>query len=245
MESQLEWSVILLATLAVTVGATIQAVVGFGVAMVAAPILLLLDPRLVPGPLLASSIALSLLMTHRHWHGLEGRWVRLAVSGGVPGIILGASVIALIPIRTAAVVIASLVLLGVVMSAAGHRVKLNTKSLLLAGAASGFMATIASIGGPPLALLLQDEEGDTLRGTMAAFFTALGVVSVSALAFVGRFGQEEWLITAPMIPGILLGFYLGNHLTSRIDKGVTRIALLWICALTASAAVVKYGFFYG
>ena len=44
--------VLLLAALACFVGAYVQTAIGFGMAIVAAPILFYLDPTLVPGPLM-------------------------------------------------------------------------------------------------------------------------------------------------------------------------------------------------
>ena len=42
----------------VTVAACVQGSLGFGMALIASPMLALIDPRLVPGPLTASSLLL-------------------------------------------------------------------------------------------------------------------------------------------------------------------------------------------
>jgi len=53
---------LLLASAAVAFGAMVQGAVGFGMALVAAPLLVLIRPELVPGPLLVSGLALTLLV---------------------------------------------------------------------------------------------------------------------------------------------------------------------------------------
>ena len=51
---------ILIAAGAMTVGCAFQAAVGLGFALVAAPILALVDPQFLPGPLLLAGAALAL-----------------------------------------------------------------------------------------------------------------------------------------------------------------------------------------
>ena len=55
----------LLATTAVALGALIQGTIGFGLGLFAAPLLILIDPRLVPGPILVSSAVLTVLLARR------------------------------------------------------------------------------------------------------------------------------------------------------------------------------------
>ena len=64
---------ILAASAIITVGATVQATVGFGLGLVAAPVLLLIEPMLVPGPLMASGVILTLLMAYRERQDLDFR----------------------------------------------------------------------------------------------------------------------------------------------------------------------------
>ena len=61
----LELTEILAASAIITLGATVQATVGFGLGLVAAPVLLLIEPRLVPGPLMSEGVILSLLIAYR------------------------------------------------------------------------------------------------------------------------------------------------------------------------------------
>src|SRR5438034_6678902 len=53
---------VLLAALAMAVGALVQGAVGFGASLVAAPLLVLVDVRLVPGPIGIASLTLNFLI---------------------------------------------------------------------------------------------------------------------------------------------------------------------------------------
>jgi uncharacterized membrane protein YfcA len=90
---------LLLAGLVVAVGALVQGTVGFGLALVAAPLLAILDPALVPVPLLVVTAAhvpaRAAPRARRHdWPGVG--W---ALLGRLPGIGLGVLAVATLPPR--------------------------------------------------------------------------------------------------------------------------------------------------
>ena len=59
-----------------SLGAWVQGTIGFGVALVAAPLLVLVDPGLVPGPLLAAAVPLNLLVWYREREAVESGGLR-------------------------------------------------------------------------------------------------------------------------------------------------------------------------
>ena len=52
---------LMLALFIVALAAALQSAIGFGLALVAAPFLLMIEPRLIPGPLVMASLALTAL----------------------------------------------------------------------------------------------------------------------------------------------------------------------------------------
>lgn len=230
----------LLAIGVVAAGAMVQSSVGFGFALIAAPILLLLDPRFVPGPLLASSFVLTLLVMCREWKNISWRGVRFAVLGRALGTPPAAWAMAGISARSFDLLFGILVVVAVVLMSAGNRVHPRPISMTFAGLASGFMGTVSSIGGPPLALAFQHEEAKRLRGTLSAIFVPGTILSIVSLFFIGRFGNSELLLSVILIPGVIIGFY-----TSRLlGKWVTRIGLrraVLILSITSAAGVLLRG----
>ena len=66
-------------------GAILQGAVGFGFAVVAAPLLLLIDARLVPGPLVFAALVLVVLMALRDRRGTDLAGVGWILLGRLPG----------------------------------------------------------------------------------------------------------------------------------------------------------------
>jgi uncharacterized membrane protein YfcA len=224
---------------AVFVGSVLQGAVGFGFALVAAPILLLIDPHLVPGPIIFASLFLTGLSAWRDRRAIDFSGLRWGVTGRVPGTLLGAALLAFLPPERMAAPFGAIVLLAVAISAAGARVEPTPRALVGAGLLSGVMGTVSSIGGPPFALLYQHAAGDRLRGTLGGYFVIGTAMSLIVIAAVGRFGIAELRWGVALVPGTLLGFAVSSRLTPWLDRGYTRPAVLAVAAVAGVAGVVR------
>jgi uncharacterized membrane protein YfcA len=232
----LEW---LVAEAVVVVGSVLQGAVGFGLGLLGAPILVILDPSLVPGPLLAAALVLSVLVAYRDHRAVDFRGVGWALVGRVPGTLLGAAVIAAIPRRETSLLVGATVLVAVGLVATGTRVARTRSALFGAGTLSGFMATTSSIGGPPIALLYQDSQGGRVRGTLSGFFLVGLLISLGALALVGRFGRAEIVSSLLLLPAVVIGFLLSARIAEVLDRGHTRKAILTASALAGLAVLIE------
>ena len=231
----LDVTVLLLAGLAVLVGAAVQGCVGLGLGLVAAPVMALLDPSLVPATILLVTSALPLLTSARELQHVDWSGLRFALAGRLPGVAVGSWVVVTQPARTTAVVVAVVVLGAVVLSATSWQARPTPRALLLAGVVSGVSGTATSIGGPPVAMLYQHESGGTLRSTMGVYFLVGNVLSGAALALAGEIGQREVLRALALLPFLLCGFLLLGPLRGLVDGGRLRTAVL---VLSAAGALV-------
>jgi hypothetical protein len=109
-----------------------------------------------------------------------------------------------------------------------------------AGFLSGFMGTSSSIGGPPMALLLQHEENDFIRANMAAFFCVSCLMSLIMLAIIGRFGVQQILISLPLMPATLAGYWVAMRTLHKISHQVLRLASLCLCAVAGAISIASY-----
>src|SRR2546428_838004 len=103
-----------------------------------------------------------------------------------------------------------LLVASVALSASGYALPRTPPTLVGVGLLSGFMGTTTSVGGPPMSLIYQDEEGATIRGTLAGFLTVGISLSLVSLALVGRFGAAEAEAPAAPLPALLVGFALAR-----------------------------------
>jgi uncharacterized protein len=232
----IELAVVVIAS---TAGACIQGSVGFGLGMVAAPVLAIVDPGLVPGPLVAASIPLTLGVLVRERHAVDVGAVRWALVGRIAGTVAAALVLAVLPTRPLAVLFAVLVLGAVALSVVGLTVRPTRGGLLGAGAASGFMGTATSIGGPPIVLLYQRSRGSELRASVATVLGFGAVTSLLTLAAVGRYGGDELVATLVLIPGVAVGYLASARLAGWLDKGWLRPAVLVFAAVSALVLLVQ------
>jgi uncharacterized membrane protein YfcA len=236
------WIDVTLATVAVGVGATLQGSIGFGLGLIGAPYLLLIDSRLIPGPLLVASMALTLSLAHRHRHSIIVSDLKWALSGRVAGIAVAVVALTALSRDGMQLTFGVLVLCGAAMSASGLHLEPGRTTLLGAGALSGFMGTSVSIGGPPMALLYQNASGPQIRGTLSAYFLVGVMMSLVGLRVAGRFGLAELLLAASLLPGVLLGFLISRHTAGFLDRGYTRVGVLSISAATGVAVIVRQMF---
>lgn len=230
---------LLAANLIVALGAWVQGSVGFGLALIAAPLLVIVSPSAVPGPLIATTFVLIVMTALRERHAIDLRGIGWALLGRVPGATLGALTLAAMSPRTLGFTLGALTLLAVVITATKLHVTRRPPWLFLAGSVSGFMGTTAAIGGPAVALLYQHDEGPTVRASLAAYFTAGSLMSIAALFWVQRFGATDLLQGASMLPGVFVGFALSGRSGAFLDKGRTRTAVLLVAGLSGVAAMIR------
>ena len=228
----------LLALVVVTVCAAIHGSVGFGLNLLAVPLLLLVDPALVPGPALAAGLVMAVLVAGRELGAVDRRtpW---AVAGLVPGTVAGVALLAVVPEDALSVALGVLVLAAVVLSATSWQPTPSRPALLVAGTATGFLSTAAAIGGPPMALLYGRSEGARLRSSLSVVFVAASLVALVALAAVGRFGGTELRTSLALLPGVVLGFLLSGPLRRLVDRGNVRPAVLALSTVAALAAIAE------
>jgi uncharacterized membrane protein YfcA len=230
---------VLLAALIVLVAAALQGAVGFGANLVAAPLLVLIDPVFVPGPMIAMALVLNGLMMWRDREPVEPSHIGLALAGRVPGSALGALALVALPSDDLGLFFGALVLVAVALSFSPFDVRVTRPAIAGAGAVSGFMGTSIGIGGPPIALLYQHEPGVRFRSIVARLLIYGAVISIVMLVVVGEFGREELVASAVVIPPVVGGFACSRPLARHLDRGHTRKAILAVSALSAVAVIVK------
>jgi len=220
-------------------GATLQGSLGFGLGLIGVPLLVLIDPVFIPGPLLLAAFMLNLLMSHRERTSIDFGGVKWAIPGRILGAILGAGLLTIVPQDHLSVLFGVMVLVAVGISLAGWDLSPSPWNVLGAGTFSGFMGTTSAIGGPPMALVFQRKKGPQIRGTLSIIFAFGTVISLISLATIGRFGLMEIQAALILFPGIVLGFYL-SHQTARIlDRGFVRIAVLITSAVSGFFVILR------
>lgn len=229
----------LVAVGAVAIGACIQGTLGFGLGLIAAPVLALVDKDLIPGPLLLIGVATTTTVFLRERGAVDWRGMKWAIVGRVVGTGIGAWAVVAFSKDALIVALSLSVILGVVMSVAGWNFRPTTPSLIGAGTLSGIMGTLTSIGGPPMALVYQKESAQRLRSTLAGFFLVGATLSVASLFAGGEFGWHELRLGLALIPGLVIGLGSSRKVARFLDNRYTRPAVLGFSALSSLTLLIQ------
>ncbi|HET7325728.1 MAG TPA: sulfite exporter TauE/SafE family protein [Nocardioidaceae bacterium] len=230
--------IVLIAGIAVLVGAVVQGATGFGVGLVAAPVVTLLDPSLMPGSLLVAGFLLPLMVLATEFRHVDRRvgWIFL---GRLTGTVPGAVIVALLTPAQLGIGIGVMILVAVGLTMHRFTVPVNRSTLAGAGFFSGLGATAASIGGPPLGLVLQRADARTVRSTSSLVFVVGSVVSISALTVAGEMSARELLTGLAFFPFFGVGFLLSLPLRRHLHGHRFRYAVLVVVAASAVAILVR------
>ncbi len=230
---------LLLANLALLAGACLQGVAGYGIGTLSAPLLFLISPVLLPAPLVLNAVVLTVLMLLRNRASLEIRQVRFAIGGGVGGAIMAGLTLLVLSPQGFELIFGALILTGVALSVGGLKPQLNARNSILAGAASTYMGTITAVGGPPIALIYQNQKGPLVRANMSAFFLLASFLSLAALLASGYLGQRELWLFITTLPGVIAGFLLSALFVNRMPFEWLRPIILAIAAIAGAAALFR------
>jgi len=230
---------LLLGLVTTLVAATVQGTIGFGFAVLSVPVLSLLDRKMAPVPQLLIALPLTLSMLWRERQAVDLRGVAWVLAGRLPGAALGVLLLkighpALLDLLLATVVLAAVAIVG-----SSATVQRNRLTELFAGVASGTFALLASIGGPPLALLYRDAPPETLRATLAALFSIGLLITLSARLLAHEIHLTDLRVAAWLLPALLLGLWISRWTIGRVGQRSLKAAILIVSAIAAAGLVTR------
>ncbi|WP_394617528.1 sulfite exporter TauE/SafE family protein [Lentzea sp. JNUCC 0626] len=235
----MSWGLLVAAGVIVAFGGVLQGLIGFGLALVAVPLLALLDPALVPVPVLVIACAHALLSLVREFGHVDWRGVGWAMLGRLPGTVVGIWIVDSLDTKSFGIVVGAAVLVCVLLSVTSWRPQPTPPSLMTAGMASGSFGTATSIGGPMIALVYQNQEGPQVRATLAAFFTLGSIVSMTGLSIAGNVTLHQLWSGVLLIPFLIAGFLLSGPLRKRFDAKGVRTPMLVVSGVSAVVLIVR------
>lgn len=212
---------------------------GIGFAVISVPLLGLLDSDLAPVPQLLVTLPLTLAMVGRERYAIDLSGVGWIIVGRIPGLIIGLVLLKIVSDRALDLVIGLIVLGAVLILSTGASLKRNPVTQVTTGTVSGVTGLVASIGGPPLALLYRDAKGAMLRSSLAAVFTIGITLSIAGRWVTDEIDRSDVAVALLLFPALVVGFFLGSRYRTRLEGRPLRIAILVISALAAIGLIVK------
>lgn len=228
---------VLTAIFLIFLGSFVQTAIGFGLAIVAAPLLFQLSPDYVPAPICLVALFISILNALKHRANVSIGGLKMALIGRVPGSIAGGMLLLVVSTDVLSLWLGFLVLFAVMVSMLPFRIEPTPIRMGIAGFFSGFFGTSSSIGGPPMALLLQHQDANQLRGNLSAFFVFSSLISLIVQIPIGFFTLHHVFITIPLIPASWLGYKLAIMTTQSLPKEKIRTGALILCLVSGLTAI--------
>jgi len=236
---------------AVMTGAALQSSIGFGFALVSAPLLFAAtSPPEAVGLMIVLALEVSLLtlLTERRRPQPVWRDVRAVVAWSLPGALAGVAVLRSLDELALQLLVTAGVLVALAINLrAAHRVPPPPGSAHdpprwarpAAGLVSGALNTSTSTGGPPLVLLLMSRglRPGVVRDTLTASFVGLAPVSAAALALTSTGDAvPDAAAVAALVPVTAIGHLAGRPVFARLAAGRAYERMLTVVLLATVAA---------
>ncbi|MGP9723313.1 sulfite exporter TauE/SafE family protein [Corynebacterium sp. AOP40-9SA-29] len=200
--------------------AVVQAVTGSGFGLVAAPLVVLVAPNLLPGPLLAVTTVLMAVSVATSGRANSRADARLLLPAGV-GIVAGALVTApFLPWvadhqKALNVVVALAVIVALLPALCGKVITTSPVRMGVGGLFAGTMTVTVALPGPPLLLVYQAPDARRYRAGLAVSFLVASVCGLAVLAPTTGLAPDGWDGTGTFVAGIVVGSVLGTVLARR------------------------------
>jgi len=238
----LDTAVIVLAGIALF-AAFVNGAIGYGFSSLTVPLALVFYTNRILNPaVVVIEVFLNLYVLFINLNGIPAVWKRVfpILVGMLPGIAVGASVLALLQPGWVKIATYTVILPLILVQAAGWRRPIQSTWLigLPFGTALGVLYSGTTISGPPLAILFNNQG--LVKNEFPAGLALVRVTESSVTAVVyyqlGLFIAESQNILLVFIPSVLVGIPIGAYLIRRLDAETFRR----IC-MSFDAWVVGFG----
>jgi uncharacterized protein len=210
---------------------------GFG--LLAGPLVLLVWPGLVPGPLLAVSLVALVPVVWRERAALQLVALRGALVAAVPGAFAGLLLLRALDQRALSLVVAVVVLVACAATAVGLRLPSGPGALAGAGLLAGAMSTVAATPGPPIVLTYRAPSPAAQRANLSLFFVVTTLFSLAVLLAGGEFTGTDAGSAALLAPFVVAGLVVAEPARRRLDLALVRRSALALCAGSGAVLLVS------
>ncbi len=223
--------------------AFVNGALGYGFSSLTVPVALVFYTNRILNPaLVLIEVLINLYVLFINRASVPAVWKRVypILIGLLPGIAIGSYLLASLHPSGIKFVTYTVLLPLILVQAAGIRRPIQSERLigLPFGAGLGFLYSVTTVSGPPLAILF-NNQGLVKR----EFRAGLGLIrvaesSLTAMVYyhLGLFAAESQSMFVMIIPGVLVGIPLGAYLIRRLDAETFRR----IC-MSFDAWVVGFG----
>lgn len=221
----------------VAVAAFVQGSSGMGFALIATPVMGIVQASLLPVVILALMIPLNIYVADRERGAVDWRGASWISAGRLVGTAGGFAVLVAVPTSSLNLLIGGSTVLGALASLAAPSFTPGRPTQVIAGAVTGITETATGVGGPPLVLIYQHRAAPVLRSTVALCFLVGEIISLLVLLVAGKVDRDQLRTAALLLPAVGLGALASHFVHHRVGGPRLRIAVL-VFALASGIALL-------
>ena len=241
--------------------AFVNGALGYGFSSLTVPVALLFHASRILNPaLVLIEVFINLYVLFINRGSVRAVWRRVypIVIGLLPGVALGSYVLASIHPGWLKFATYALLLPLILIQAAGVRRPIQSEKLLGLpfGAGLGFLYSVTTISGPPLAVLFNNQGlvKQDFRAGLALIRVAESLLTAFAYWQLGLFVTQSIELVWMVVPGVLVGIPLGAVAIRRLDAETFRRVCMsfdvWVVGfglsrVLADLTLAKGAFAYG
>ncbi len=223
----------------VAVAAFVQGASGLGFALIATPVMGIVQADLLPVAILLLMLPLNIYVVWRERSSVDGRGAGWISAGRLVGTAGGFAVLVAVPASRINLLIGGSTVLAVLASLAVPSFIPGRPSQVIAGAVTGVTETATGVGGPPLALVYQHRVAPVLRSTVALCFLVGEIISLVVLLAAGRVDEEQVRAALLLCPALAVGAVASHFVHHRIGGPRLRIGVLVFALVSGVALLLK------
>lgn len=218
------------------IGGAVQGCMGFGLALTAVPVLMLVLPHtLIPPVLVILGVVNNLMVLAGAWRAVRLKTIYPLIAGGLIGLPIGAYLLKTLDSGLFKIGVGVIVLVAAVAMLRGWQLRLRHDWPRLApvGLLSGVLGGATALSGPPVILLFagNNEDKQGFRGNLIGYFTLLNIGSILVFGASGLLTMDVlrtalWFL-APLLLGSAAGVWIAHHVSEHHFR--TAVLVLIIC----------------
>ena len=230
--------------------AAVNGALGHGFSSITVPVALLFYTNRILNPaLVLVEIFINSYLLLMNWRGLPKVWKRVSpiLIGMVPGIILGSYVLSLVHPGWIKFTTFAVLLPLILLQAAGVRKPIHSERAvgLPFGSGVGFLYSITTISGPPLALMFNNQGfvKEEFRAALGLIRVTEALLTATAYYFLGLYSAKSGSILFSIAPSVLIGVPLGGYMIRRLNPETFRRLCMsfdaWVVGFGLSRVLIE------
>lgn len=214
----------------ITLACFLQGIVGFGFALLAAPLaLIFLEKETVVSIMLIIGVIINSFLIKKIQNPVDYKRISFLFLASLVGMPLGIRILSSISMDSMKILVGTLVIVfaSIIFF---EKIRLPKTGFLtfLVGFISGILNTSTSTSGPPAVLLLTGENlpKEEFRKTLAYLFFLMSVTSLCLFIANKIITTKGTIFGLISIPFVLLAAFLGDRIAKKVSQKLFRILVL-------------------